>query len=327
MVEKKKLKPDAPARLTPARQRDLVKIQRQVFLIDDMFVMNPVGEIRRKVIEAPGGTQEMWYTPMGVQEAVLLSILMSELQSGRVSYFKADKEWAKDEARIPAAWKAIGDRSYLLGGSVATIALSRRMLAASVYGRDVVGGKELDSVMESLRKLMTVQSEFVSRDKSREWSMRLIAQYSREGDNLIVILNPLMVRAICEAVPGFFSMLSLADLQLARSSKAAALLLLKISALIYPSGEVSLSEQKLLDMLWWDNEAEASQVRSLRYRRKALDDALAVIARTPDWSVQSSQGAQGNVIYTIKRISLVESVSIREGRLPGAGGRGQLDLL
>jgi len=320
-----------PATAKPSAQADdlpdLIRVHRSMFLLDDLFVLNPHGTIRHHVIRHTTGQQELWYQPMGVQEAILLALLMAEMQHPmgnernpilHTVHPDARKAWESGMMAPPAAWRALGDQAYRAGGTVAELLLSQRRLAQLIFGRPNPSSRDIDSVMRSLRKLSTLQSEFRSADGAHEWSMRLIAHYMRSHDALLVVLNPLMVHVILDRPPGSYSMLSLRDMRDCDRT-VAALLLIKLSSMVYPSGRVIVTEQRLLSSLWMESEEGQPDRSTLWRRQRSLHEAIKAIRDMADWQIDTRLNADGETEYVVSRLSLLERAQVRLARDERAG--------
>lgn len=290
-----------PRRRKEALDMDLIRVEKDLMKVPLLFVMNGDDRLRTHTEEGPDGRLTLRYVPMDSHAARVLCAIMAMLQGSYrgVAPLSYSSEDASPEAE--AVWLDLGKRSRAAGGFASELRTSRRQIAEIVRGNKTVGGSDLDRVMDSLIKLQSVQIQFESADGRHEYSMNLLAGYAREDDTLSIILNPRLVKAVDQRVPGFYSMLSLREGAQLRQ-EASDLLYRRLSALIDQGGTLAFRESRLISYLWIQDGRDESE-RAPERRRIALRKALKELSSiTPPWGVKKATAAgDGETKYIITR--------------------------
>lgn len=311
--------------LFPARRRraealdmDLIRVEKDLMKVPLLFVMNSDNKQRKHVEKTPEGTLTLRYIPMGSHEVRVLCALMGMLQgkyrgAPPLSYSSDD---ISPEAE--AVWMDLGEQSRAAGGFVSRQRTSRRQIAEIVTGKKRVGGSDLKRVMESLIKLQSVSIHLEEHDGRREWSMNLLAGYAREDDTINIVLNPRMVKAVSQRVPGLFSMLSMQEgYQL--EHEAADLLYRRLSVLMDQGATLAFRESTLISYLWIQ-EGEPDE-RALEWQRRSLRVALKELnSIQPSWGVTATETVDGETKYVITRPTA--KAAKLAAKLAAKGGRG-----
>jgi hypothetical protein len=285
-----------------ALDMDLIRVEKDLMKVPLLFVMNGDDRQRKHVETTADGKLTLRYVPMGSHEVRVLCALMAMLQGNYRGV--APLSYSSDDAspEAEAVWLDIGKRSRAAGGFVSELRTSRRQIAEIVRGGKAVGGDDLARVMESLVKLQSVQIQYESADGRREYSMNLLAGYAREDDTLSIVLNPRLVKAVDQRVPGLFSMLSLREGTQLRLD-AADLLYRRLSAVIDQGGTLAFRESTLIGYLWIQDGKEESE-RAPQRRRQALRKALKELTTiSPPWEVVPGESVAGEPKYIITRPS------------------------
>lgn len=300
-----------------ALDMDIIRVEKDLMKVPLLFVMNGDDRQRKHVEVTPEGKLTLRYIPMGSHEARVLCALMAMLQGNYRGV--APLSYSSDDAspEAEAVWLDIGPRSRPAGGFVSELRTSRRQIAEIALGRKSVGGDDLARVMESLVKLNTVQIQYESADGRHEYLMNLLAGYARADDTLSIVLNPRLVKAVDQRVPGLFSMLSLREGTQLRLD-AADLLYRRLSAIIDQGGTLAFRESTLIGYLWIQDGGDESE-RAPQRRRQALRKALKELTTiTPPWEVIPGESVDGEPKYIITRPSAQATKRATMGGLKGA---------
>lgn len=305
------MKSPAQGDLFAARKRqkgaidmDIIRVEKDLMRVPMLFVMNSDDRVRKHVEPTQDGLLTLRYAPMGSHEAKVLCAIMAMLQGNYRGV--APMSYSADDAsaEAEAVWQDLGIQSRAAGGFVSELRTSRRQIAEIVHGRKVVGGCDLARVMDSLTKLQSVVIHYESADKRIEYSMNLLSGYARADETLSIILNPRLVRAVDQRVPGLFSLLSLQGARRIRH-EATDLLYRQLSVLMDQGATLTFRESTLIDYLWIpDRGAAPADPKRLHKQRAALRAALRELCTlTPAWAVVADRAVGGGLKYTITRPS------------------------
>ena len=284
-----------------AKDADLIRQDRSIQLVHGMFVMDANPNIRLTERQEIQGIELVYrFSPMSAFALRVLHALAGMLQlsfRGEITSFSIeDVRNARPGAE--AAWTQMGKGAPSFGEFLTTIRTSNRQLAEAVG--ENTSGPALKRVYETLKQLSEVMIHMKNPATDMEVSTPLI-QVGRQGGDIVIIVNPRMVKTVAQRTVGAFTVLSARDVRNMRG-QAAVLLYTRLCAIVNAGSTCSVGQDKL-EMYIWGNALEISpETREARKGRvKALRRAL-IELEEHGWKIAEVRSSRGeSPVYQISR--------------------------
>lgn len=289
---------------------DLIRQDRAVFSVIDMFVINPCRDkIETRVVHTKGAELTFRFPQMGVQEMRLLNHLIATTVGNFRGIFDVIPHDTTDPSAA-AVWGLLkGNNPQQLGSSVGLVRVSKSQLAELIHTRgSSVSGAEIAQVTTSLQRLAEVTIHIAA--GKAKGSTHLIGGLVDDGTAIHIALNPRLIMAGVERSRGKFSIVSLHALR-RLSNPIAGLLYHTLCGFVTNAHPHRFTEERLEDYIWGEREerpatGSTQRAEQIRDRRKHLCKALkALEGLDPPWQVEwPDRGPRGSrPVYTIIRPS------------------------
>lgn len=284
-----------------AKNADLIRQDRSLQLVHGMFVVGADPNIRLTERQEIQGIELVYrFSPMSAYALRVLHALAGMLQlsfRGEITSFSIE-DARKARPGAEAAWARMGKGAPAFGDFLTTIRTSNRQLAEAVG--ENTSGPALKRVYETLKQLSEVMIHMKNPATDTEVSTPLI-QTGRQGGEIVIVVNPRMVKTVAQRTVGAFTVLSARDVRNMRG-ESTVLLYTRLCAIIN-AGATGAVGQDRLEMYIWGNALEVTpENREPRKGRiKVLRKALAELEEH-GWKVVELRPQRGEKpTYRISR--------------------------
>jgi hypothetical protein len=289
---------------------DLIRQDRAVFSVIDMFVITPCRDkIETRVVHTKSAELTFRFPQMGVQEMRLLNHLIATTVGNFRGVFDVIPHDSADPSAA-AVWGLLkGNNPQQLGSSVGLVRVSKSQLAELIHPRgSSVSGAEISQVTTSLQRLAEVTIHITA--GKAKGSTHLIGGLVDDGTAIHIALNPRLIMAGVERSRGKFSIVSLQALR-RLTNPISGLLYHTLCGFVTNTHPHRFSEERLEDYIWGEREerpmpGSAKRAEQIRDRRKHLCKALkALEGLDPPWKIEWPERVPrgSRPVYTIWRPS------------------------
>lgn len=232
-----------------ASDADLIRQDRSIQLVHGMFVVGADPNVRLTERQEIQGIEFIYrFSPMSAFALRVLHALAGMLQlsfRGEITSFSIeDVRQARPGAE--AAWARMGKGAPAFGDFLTTIRTSSRQLAEAVG--ENTSGPALKRVYEALKQLSEVMIHMKNPVTDTEVSTPLI-QAGRQGGEIVIVVNPRMVKTVAQRTVGAFTVLSARDVRAMRG-QATVLLYTRLCAIVNAGDTRSIGQDKLEMYIW-----------------------------------------------------------------------------
>lgn len=310
-----------------ASDADLIRQDRSIQLVHGMFVVGADPNVRLTERQEIQGIEFVYrFSPMSAFALRVLHALAGMLQlsfRGEITSFSIeDARQARPGAE--AAWARMGKGAPAFGDFLTTIHTSGRQLAEAVG--ENTSGPALKRVYEALKQLSEVTIHMKNPITDTEVSTPLI-QAGRQGGEIVIVVNPRMVKTVAQRTVGAFTVLSARDVRAMRG-QATVLLYTRLCAIVDAGATRAVGHDKLEIYIWGKALEVSPETREARKgRTKVVRRALAELEGF-GWQiveVRPKRGQRGE--QTVFRITRPAFSSAQERQLNQANPPAQLALL
>lgn len=272
-----------------ASNADLIRQDRSLQLVQGMFVVGGDPTRRETYQHQIGGVSLIYrFSPMNAFALRVLHALAAMLQlsfRGEITSF----EVGDSQPAALAAWAQMGKGAPAFGEYLTTIRTSNRQLAEAVG--ENTSGPALKRVYEALKQLSEVMIHMKNLETDTEVSTPLI-QVARRGGEIVIIVNPRMVKNVAQRTVGGFSLLSAKDVKNMRG-ESTVLVYTRLCAYIDEGKSHNVGQDRLETYIWGDVIPISPETRAPRKARaRVIRGALAELEEY-GWTVVELRAQRG----------------------------------